>query len=268
MSDILSRLNLAKSAALAAGRHTLKYFQAAGVRVERKSDNSPVTIADREAEQILREQITAAFPDDGIIGEEFGEQAGTSGYRWILDPIDGTKSFICGVPLYGTLIGVEHDGESVAGVIFIPGLDECVYAAKGHGAWYVKGETEPVPAQVSTRDRLTDCAFITSQVDLFRRRGAAEAYRRLEEAAYITRTWGDCYGYLLVATGRADAMVDADMHVWDAAALQPILEEAGGTFTNWQGRRTIYGGEGVATNGHVLEEVLDVTREYSSRVEG
>jgi histidinol-phosphatase len=261
-ADIATRLELARRIAREAGQLTLQYFQQDNFQVQRKADDSPVTIADREAEQLLRRRISAAFPDDGIIGEEFGEQPGTSGFRWILDPIDGTKSFISGVPFYGTMIGVEHERRSVAGVVFVPGLDECVYAAKGQGAWYVKGDATPTRARVSSRKSMADGTFVTSQIDTFTRRGSFAAYQRLEQAAYITRTWGDCYGYLLVAVGRADVMVDPVMNVWDAAAIQPILEEAGGTFTDWQGNPTIYSGEGVATNGHVLDEVLAITRDF------
>jgi histidinol phosphatase-like enzyme (inositol monophosphatase family) len=256
------RLDLAVRAAREAGRLTLGFFQREGLAVERKADNSPVTAADRQAEQLLRHRIREAFPDDGILGEEFGEEAGTSGFRWILDPIDGTKSFICGVPLYGTLIGVERAGASVVGVIYIAGLDECVYAAIGGGAWYTRGQDAPRLARVSQRDRLADAVFLTSQVDNFYARGAQQVYLDLERTAFITRTWGDCYGYLLVATGRADVMIDPVMNVWDAAALQPILEEAGGVYTDWSGRPTIHAGEGIGCNRVLLDQVLAITRRH------
>lgn len=258
---LLSRLELAKSAAYAAGQVTLKYFQS-GVDVERKADQSPITIADRESEQLLRKLILEQFPHDGIIGEEFGEQLGTSSWRWILDPIDGTKSFISGVPVYGTLVGLMDGDECLAGVIYIPGLDEMVYAAVGHGAWYVNGNSEPVRARVSEKADLSDSLFCTSEVKTFRQRGAIGAYERLEAAAYITRTWGDCYGYLLVATGRAEVMVDPEMNIWDAAAVKPVIDEAGGLFTDWQGDSTIQSREGVATNGRVSDAVLNVTRDF------
>lgn len=260
LAELAARLELAKTAAVDAGRLTLDYFQQDNFQVQQKADSSPVTVADQRAEELLRQQIAAAFPGDGIIGEEFGEQSGTSGYRWILDPIDGTKTFIRGVPLYGTLIGVEHEGVSGVGVIYVPGLDELVYAARGQGAWYVKGGAAPVAARVSSRERLAEGLFVTSQIDSFAKRGAAEVFERLERAAHVTRTWGDCYGYLLVATGRAELMIDPLMNVWDAAAIQPILEEAGGAFTDWLGRPTIHGGEGIGCNGRVLEEVLAITR--------
>jgi histidinol phosphatase-like enzyme (inositol monophosphatase family) len=257
---IEARLDLARTIAREAGDVTLRYYQRPDLAVERKSDASPVTAADRDAETLLRQRIAGAFPDDAILGEEFGATEGTSGFRWILDPIDGTKSFICGVPLYTTLIGVEHADQSVIGVIHAPALDETAWGATGHGAWYSGGGRPPAPARVSTKKSLAGGVFLTSQVDLFDVRGARHVFDRLQAIAGITRTWGDAYGYLLVATGRAEAMVDAFMNVWDAAALLPILEEAGGTYTDWNGQRTILGGEGVATNGHVLQEVLTITK--------
>lgn len=261
--ELGGRLELARQAALEAGRITLEHFQRGDLRVERKSDRSPVTVADRNAEQHLRRRISEAFPGDAVLGEEFGATEGDSSWRWILDPIDGTKSFICGVPLYGTLIGIEHHDKSVAGVIHIAPLQETVYAAEGRGAWYVRGDAAPTPARVSSCDRLQEAVFLTSQVDLFDSRGAHEAFRRLSGEAFITRTWGDCYGYLLVATGRAEVMVDPEMHLWDIAALLPVVEEAGGTLTDWGGERTIHSGEAVATNGALLEQVLAATRPFA-----
>lgn len=260
--DASARLKFAIEIARAAGDLTLEFFQQSSVQVERKGDDSPVTQADRQAELLMRERIAKAFPDDGIIGEEHGEVEGTSGYKWILDPIDGTKSFIAGVPLYSVLVGVTHKNKSLIGVILVPGLGECVYAEKGQGAWWTNGDTTPRPAKVSSRVTLGDGVFITSQVDTFGKRSAKEAYERLERAAYITRTWGDGYGYLLIATGRAEAMVDPMMNIWDAAAIQPVMEEAGGTFTDWHGKPCIDGGEGIGTNGHVLNEVLEITQDY------
>jgi histidinol-phosphatase len=243
-SDIRSRLELALELALDGGDVTLRYFQ---------QDNY----------QLLRAGIAERFPLDGILGEEFGEQPGSSGFRWIVDPIDGTKSFIFGVPLYGTMVGVEYDGEAVVGVVNVPALGECVYAGKGQGCLYQRRGGEPVPARVSSNERLDQGLFVVSQVDSFEARGAGEAFRELQQKSFVTRTWGDCYGYLLVATGRADVMIDPIMNVWDAAAIQPIMQEAGGTFTDWQGRATIHAGEGIGTNGRVLKEVLAVTRRYS-----
>lgn len=257
-SEINRRLQLALTAARTAGQITLEYFRRSDLVVDRKADDSPVTQADRRAEQCLRELIAAEFPADAIVGEEFPERPGSSGYRWIIDPIDGTKSFIHGVPLYGTLIGVDYDGQSVLGLIRIPALDECVYAAAGGGAWYVQAAEAPRPAHVSARPTLAEGLFLTSETANFDRVGRRDAYDRLQAAARLTRSWGDCYGYLMVATGRAEVMIDPIVSVWDLAALLPIIEAAGGTFCDWQGRRTIHSGQAVATNGHVQAEVMAI----------
>jgi histidinol-phosphatase len=262
LAEINPRLLLAIEAGKEAGRLTLRYFQQDDLLVERKSDASPVTIADRSAEQLLRERIAAALPRDGILGEEFGTSSGTSGFNWILDPIDGTKSFISGVPLYGTMVAVEHEGRALAGFVFFPGLDEGVHAAVGQGAWQWRGNEPPRRASVSQKSKLAEGLFVTSQVDTFAKRNAEKAFESLQQAAYLTRTWGDCYGYFLVATGRAELMVDPILNVWDAAAVQPIVEEAGGTFTDWQGNATIHAGEAIATNGRVLKEVLAIVQGF------
>jgi histidinol-phosphatase len=255
-AQIGDRLEVALAAAREAGQLTLDYFSRAGLAVELKADDSPVTVADREAEQALRARISSAFPDDAILGEEFPERPGSSGFRWILDPIDGTKSFIHGVPLYGTLVAVETGGRSVVGVINLPALGECVYAATGQGAWHASGGGEPQRTSVSQTSALAAALFCTSDDTHWRTCGRQLALDRLQAAARLSRTWGDSYGYFLVATGRAELMVDPVMSVWDAAALQPILEEAGGTFTDWRGQATIHSGEGIATNGKILAEVL------------
>ena len=152
-------MKLALQAGREAGRITLEHFRRGDLQVDRKGDDSPVTIADRRAEEHLRRRIAEAFPEDGILGEELPERPGASGFRWILDPIDGTKSFIHGVPLYSTLIGIEHDGRSVAGVILIPALDECVYAVEGGGAWYALQDQPPRPARVSACPSLAEGLF-------------------------------------------------------------------------------------------------------------
>jgi len=246
---------LARDVAREAGALACRYF-GADIAVERKADQSPVTVADREAELLLRRRIEAAFPDDGIAGEEFPDKQGDSPLRWIVDPIDGTKAFVCGVPLFGTLVAVLYDERPVIGVIEMPALAETVYAACGHGAWRQRGDDEPQSARVSDCASLADGLVATSQIDLFSECGVASALAALQDAAGIFRYWGDCYGYVLVATGRAVAMVDPIVNPWDIAPMPPILSEAGGTFSDWAGRETIFGGEGVATNGHVQNEVL------------
>ena len=246
-----------------AGQLVMKYFLQP-VDVDRKSDDSPVTIADREAELYMRREIEAAFPEDGIIGEEFPSVDGVSEYRWILDPIDGTKTFIFGAPLFGTLIAVQRRQQSVLGLIELPALKERVYARIGGGAWHQDCETAPKPAHVSCAQQLAEGLYVTTETESFLRRSASEVHRTLESSSWLARTWGDCYGYFMVATGRALTMVDPVMSLWDAAALLPILAEAGGTFTDWAGNVTVDGGEGIATNAHVLDEVLRITRPFAN----
>jgi len=259
--DVASRLQLACRIAREAGDRTLEYFRQDGLEVQRKSDQTPVTEADRQGELLLRSRIEASFAEDGIRGEEFPVRPGTSGYEWILDPIDGTKSFVHGVPLYGTLVGVTAADSDVAslGVIYLPALGEMVYAARGQSAWYVEGDGEPRPARVSDCGKLSDALFCTSEIASYGDPQREAAYGQLQAAARITRTWGDCYGYLLVATGRADLMIDPVVSDWDVAAIQPVIEEAGGVFSDWKGRRTFRRGEAIATNRRLIDEVLTIT---------
>ncbi|MEM7312418.1 MAG: inositol monophosphatase family protein [Planctomycetota bacterium] len=256
--DLLARYEFAIEAARQAGQLTLQYFQS-GVGVDFKSDNTPVTVADREAELLVRKLVEQRFPNDTILGEEFPERKGDSAFRWIVDPIDGTKSFVCGVPLYTTLIGVECNGQAAVGVIEIPALEETVHAAKGHGAWLIR-KGEKSAARVAKYDSMSDGLFTTSERATFDDRGAGDIYLQIESIARTARTWGDAYGYSLVATGRAAAMIDPIMSVWDAAAIQPILEEAGGVFTDWQGNPTIHGREGIGTTPELLTEILKITK--------
>lgn len=263
-SAVENRLEWAREIAAEAGAITLEHFLRSDLRVERKGDGSPVTVADRGAEEHLRKRIAERFADDAILGEEFPEKLGSSGFQWVLDPIDGTKSFIHGVPLYTTLVAVldAESGESVLGVIHAPAAGETVSACVGGGAWWCRGDSEPAPARVSQAS-LAEGLLLTTDVAGFAERSAGDAtdvYRELEGRARLTRTWGDAFGYLLVATGRAEVMLDAEMNVWDAAALKPVLEEAGGTFTSWSGEPTVHAGEGLATNGRVADEVFGVTR--------
>ena len=262
--EIASRLNAAVRFAREAGELTLRWFRQSSLAVERKGDGSPVTAADRAAETLLREQIAADFPGDGVLGEEFGETPGTSDFRWILDPIDGTKSFIAGAPLYTTLVAIMRGEEPQAGVIYAPATREIVYAASGGPAWQSVDGDEPTPARVSKVDNLAAATFLTTDVRSYGpagQGGRRAVYERLESAARLTRTWGDAYGYLLVATGRAEVMIDPEMNLWDAAALQPIIEGAGGRFSDWQGRPTVHSGNSAATNALLAEAVVAITRQ-------
>jgi histidinol-phosphatase len=240
-------LEFAVEIARGAGEITLQYFRKQP-ETSRKSDGSFVTIADRQAESYLRRRIGERFPDDRILGEEEGESQGSSGRRWILDPIDGTFAFVHGVPLYGVLIAVEIDGEMTVGVVNMPALGEIVSAAKGLGCFF-NGE----PARVSETAELKDALLLSTSF--------VSATELLQARAKVSRTWGDCYGYVLVATGRADVMLDPVMNLWDCAPLLPIMEEAGGTFTDWRGVRTADGGNSIATNGVLFDEVMKVVNE-------
>ena len=272
MADAMEgRIAFALALATEASRETLKYFRTDQFQVERKSDRSPVTLADKQAEQTARAMIQNRFPNDAILGEEFGNVVGNSGYEWIIDPIDGTKSFISGVPLYSTLIGMTYQGQPVIGAIAIPALCELVIAAKGLGAWYgcLKwGNTinEVITLNrtwVSKQSNLSDGLLLTSQVDNFSRRNAQSAYLALESEAYVSRTWGDGYGYLLVATGRAEAMVDPIVNPWDVAAVAPVIQEAGGTFSSWSGEFDIRAGHCLGTNGLVHASVLERLKPFA-----
>jgi histidinol phosphatase-like enzyme (inositol monophosphatase family) len=254
-------LDFALQAARRAGEIVMPYYQG-DVAVQTKDDGSPVTLADRGAEEQLRRMIRERFPGDGVLGEEFGEAPGTSGRRWILDPIDGTKAFVRGVPLFGVLIGMEEHGEAVLGVVSMPALDEFVYAARGRGCWWLpsgrKPNAAPRRASVSSLAPLAEGLLLLNSYEYFVKGSRADAHDRLLRAARQHRGWGDCYGHILVATGRAEACVDPMMHPWDNAPLLPILQEAGGTFTDWHGRATIHGGDGISTNGKVFDEIMRV----------
>jgi len=241
-------LAVAVEVAREGGRRTLAHFDA-GCGVELKPDGTPVTRADREAEAAMRARIARSFPDHAILGEEEGESGGNAPYRWIVDPLDGTRTFVRGVPLFGTLVGIEAHDEPVVGVIHLPALDETIAAARGEGCTW-NGRR----CRVSTVGRLEDALVVVTEERAARARSAA--YDRLVARTEMQRTWADCYGYALVATGRAEIALDPAMNVWDCAALLPVIEEAGGRFTDWRGRRTIRGGEAVATNGVLHEETL------------
>jgi histidinol-phosphatase len=246
-------LAVATEAARAGGRHTLAFFNAL-TAVEWKADGTPLTAADREAEEVMRVIIAGAFPTHGILGEEEGETPGSAPYRWIIDPLDGTSTFVRGVPLYGTLVGVEARGEPVVGALYLPALDEMVAAARGEGCTW-NGR----PCRVSATTRLDQALLVVTDERAARARSGA--YECLAARTQLQRTWADCYGYALVATGRAEVALDPVMNVWDCAALLPIVEEAGGRFTDWGGQRTIWSGEAVATNGVLHAEVLALLRE-------
>jgi histidinol-phosphatase len=233
--------------AAAAGRVALSHF-GRGLTVERKGDGSPVTIADRAAEEAARAWITERFPADGIRGEEGRDLHPGARSQWLIDPIDGTRSFVRGVPLWATLVARLEDGQAVAGALVFPALGETLVAARGRGCHW-----NGARAAVSAVARIADAAVLITDE---RALAPAQApWSELARAAGIARTWGDAYGYLLVATGRAEVMADAVAHAWDLAAPLVAIEEAGGVFTDWRGERTFAGGSGLATNAALAAEV-------------
>lgn len=251
-SELEELLAFAVGLARGAGEISLKYFQHP-FTPERKADGSFVTQADRAAERFIRAGIAEQYPQDSVLGEEEETRTGSSERQWIVDPIDGTYSFVHGVPLYGVMIALESAGETCLGVVNLPALGNLVYAGRGLGCFW-NGQA----ARVSATATLEEALLLATDFGTCARYGFGEAARRLEQRAGARRTWGDCYGHILVATGRADVMLDPVMNVWDCAALQPIVEEAGGTFTDWRGQRTIRGGNAISTNGALFKSVIDV----------
>jgi histidinol-phosphatase len=248
--ELQNLLDFAVAIAREAGNLTLKYFRSS-FAVETKHDGSEVTIADRETEAHLRRRISQQCPEDGILGEEEKEHAGTSGRCWIIDPIDGTFSFVHRVPMFGVLVALVVEDDPVLGVVNLPATQELVCAARGLGSFW-NGKA----ARVSGTASLSEALVLSSDFGLCEKYGFGPAGERLQRQARARRTWGDCYGYVLVATGRADIMLDPVLNVWDCAPMLPILEEAGGTFTDWKGQRTIEAGNAIATNGKLFDEVM------------
>lgn len=242
--------NAAIAIARKGGEYTLDYFQQP-LEVERKADRSPVTVADRGAEHLMREEIRRLFPGHGIIGEEYGKENEGHPVQWILDPVDGTKSFIHGVPFYTTLVGVLYEGEPVSGVIYAPALDEMCEAAAGSGA-RLNGSS----CRVRECTALSEATFLTTDVTTALTVGLDVPFRKLLQATRLHRTWGDAYGHLMVATGRADLMFDPILNIWDAAPLLTVLREAGGIFCDISGNETIQTGNGLSTNHTLIKQVL------------
>ena len=230
-----------------AGKTTLSWFRDADLQVDRKSDGTPVTAADRAAERLVRERIAEQFPADGVLGEEEPETAGMSGRRWIVDPIDGTKAFTRGVPLYSTLLALDDEHGPAVGVIGLPALGQVVYAGRGLGCW-----ADGRPARVSDTPELRHAYLTTSSFGHW----PEDALLAVRRAGCEMRTWGDGYGYALVATGRADLMVDPAAEPYDVAPMPVILAEAGGRFTDLSGGPGAAGGSGLATNGRLHDQVL------------
>ncbi|MFT5467304.1 MAG: histidinol-phosphatase [Verrucomicrobiales bacterium] len=248
-------LDFARQIAFEAGRLTLGYFQT-GVKPDFKADDTPVTIADKKAEELIRKQIETAYPHHGILGEEFGEVREGTSHRWIIDPIDGTKSFMCGVPIYGTLVGLEIDGKPEAGVAYFPGLDEMISAGTGLGC-SLNGRA----CRVSDQTDLSRAIMSHADTAAYAKAGKTNRWDRLQNSVYYNAGWCDAYGYLLVASGRIEIMSDPVMNIWDCAPFVPILREAGGYFGDWAGNEGIDFGESLGTSQQLLGAVLEAIGE-------
>jgi histidinol-phosphatase len=251
MSAYREETELALRMASEAGKIILSYFQTS-IQVETKTDNSPVTIADRKSEEALRKLMERHTPGYGIIGEEFGAQAGKADREWVIDPIDGTKAFIHGVPLFGTLLALLEGGKPVLGVISLPALGHVMHASLGGGC-HLDGK----PCRVSAVARIEDSLLLDGSVSTMERLGHGPAWTALRTRAKLHRGWGDCYGHFLVAAGRAEAMVDPIVSVWDVAPMAIILPEAGGRFSALSGNLSVTEGSGVSTNGLVHGDILE-----------
>jgi histidinol phosphatase-like enzyme (inositol monophosphatase family) len=256
----MDRLEFARKIIKVAADISTKYFYSpSDYSIENKPDSSPVTNADLEIEQYLRQEINTNFPQDSILGEEFETITGTNNIKWLIDPIDGTKSFIHGVPLYSILIGIDCGGVNIGGVICLPALGELLWAGKNIGTWHESPHNKnPIKTNVSTCNNIKNATFLTSEITTYDKIKKRYCYEELEKQTQLTRTWGDAFGYFLVATGKADIMVDPIMSDWDAGPLMIILEEAGGKFTDWKGNRNSYKNEGVATNGILHNLTLEI----------
>jgi histidinol-phosphatase len=249
-----NRYDCAIEATRNAGKLALSHFDT-GIAVEWKADMSPVTAADRATEEMLRKVISTSFPDDGFLGEEYGDQPGTSGFRWIIDPIDGTKNFIRNVPIWATLVGLEYKEEQIAGIVFIPTLNLLYRALRGDGAW-----REERRISVSDVAQLNDTFMTYSSMSWFTKAGRLETFLDLAGQCQRTRGFGDFYGFVLVAQGSCDFMLEHGVHAWDVAATKVLVEEAGGKFTDWEGTPTIHRPDVLASNGHLHDAVLKKLR--------
>jgi histidinol-phosphatase len=245
-------LELALELADLADLITTRWFRAADLRVKSKPDLTPVTEADRAVERAIRDRLATARPDDAVVGEEYGTE-GPGPDRWIVDPIDGTKNFLRGIPVWATLIALERAGRLVVGVASAPGLHRRWWAARGEGA-FAAGE----PIRVSHVSGLEDAQLCFPGALGFERKGMGEQFLALARRCWRSRGFGDFWQHTLVAEGSADVAVEPEVSVWDLAALKVIVEEAGGRFTDLRGIATAAGGSAVSTNGLLHDEVLEI----------
>lgn len=252
--DYRQELELAVHMAGEAAKLVRGHFQTA-LQVETKADNTPVTIADRGAEELLRGLMEKHTPTYGIVGEEFGTQPGRADREWVIDPIDGTKAFIHGVPLFGTLLALLEKGKPVVGVCILPALGHVMGASLGGGC-----ALDGAPCRVSAVTRVEDALLLDGSASTMERMGFGEPWRKLRTRARLHRGWGDCYGHFLVAAGRAEAMVDPIINVWDIAPFAVILPEAGGRFSAISGNVSVTEGSAVSANAGIYGEIIEGMR--------
>src|SRR5262245_59667073 len=252
--DCRSRYEVMVEVTRAAGQVALGLFEQ-NLTVEWKGDLSPVTEADRRTEQTLRSLLVGSFPGDGFFGEEFGDTPGSTGYRWIIDPIDGTRCFVRNIPHWATLVGLEHAGEMIAGVSYAPADDQLFRALRGEGAY--KNDRRVRVSEVATLDRALACY---SGARFFQEAGKERQFLNMVRGVEGARGYGDYYGFVLVAQGSSDLMVDYGVHEWDIAGLKVIVEEAGGRFTDWDGGSDLTRPDCVASNGKLHDAALAILR--------
>lgn len=259
--DRTARLSFAQAIATEAGALTLQWFNTPELAAETKGDGSPVTAADRAAERLLRERIVAEYPDDAILGEEFDDRPGTSGWRWVLDPIDGTKSFVRGVPLYGTMVACEYEGRATVGVIRMPALDETVAAATGGPSfWKPSGSDDTRPLRAGPATAPDQALAVWTCPEYYHQLGLDPVFHTIERSVAMVRGWSDCYAFVLLVTGRADALVEAGLQTWDLAAAVPILHEAGLALTDWHGNPDPTGERVLACVPAIQPDLLAIIR--------
>lgn len=255
--DLTDDLALALRLADTADAIALPRFRAADLHVTRKPDRTPVTDADIATEEALRALLAEQRPGDAVLGEEGGGEIATSGRSWVLDPIDGTKNFSRGMPVWGSLIALTVDGEAVVGVATAPALGRRWWAARGFGAWTSDAPgTPPRAITVSGVGDIGDAYISTTDMRTFAEQGRLDRYLALVDAVWETRAFGDFWQYCLVAEGVLDVAVDAAANPWDLAALVPILAEAGGRLTDLSGADSWSGGDGIASNGALHDGAL------------
>lgn len=251
MNELEQLKGFCKNLADESGNIIRKYFRT-NINIESKADQSPVTIVDKSAEEKMREMIMKEFPSHGIIGEEFGKHNEEAEYQWVLDPIDGTKSFICGTVTFGTLIALVKNGEPILGVINQPILNEFLIGDNS------TSEVNGKKVKVRECKNLSESVLLTTDHLNIEQFQNLNAFENLMRQVKYYRMWGDCYGYYLVATGFADIMIDPIMSPWDLTALIPVVRGAGGTITDYHGKNPVNGNSIVATGGKIHDEVIKI----------